>query len=48
MKTGTLIPVCIVISILAAYIMYINGLLTGGVKPENPLKSFKKDKTESK
>lgn len=44
MKTGTLIPICIVVSILSAYIMYINGLLTGGIKPENPLKSLKKEK----
>lgn len=38
--TGVLIPVCVVISILGAYLMYINGLLTGGVKPENPLKGI--------
>ena len=46
--TGTLIPICIVVSILSAYIMYINGLLTGGVKPENPLKSLKKGKKSEK
>lgn len=39
--TGTLIPVCVVISILAAYFMYLSGFLTGGVKPENPLKKKK-------
>ena len=39
--TGTLIPVCVVVSILAAYLMYISGFLTGGVKPENPLKKKK-------
>lgn len=36
--TGLLIPVCVVISIVSAYLMYISGFLTGGVKPENPLK----------
>ena len=39
--TGTLIPICVVVSILAAYLMYISGFLTGGVKPENPLKRKK-------
>ena len=42
--TGTLIPICVVVSILAAYLMYISGFLTGGVKPENPLKGMKKKK----
>ena len=40
--TGTLIPVCVVVSILAAYFMYLSGFLTGGIKPENPLKKGKK------
>ena len=39
--TGTLIPICVVASILGAYLMYISGFLTGGVKPENPLKKKK-------
>ncbi|MCR4615203.1 MAG: hypothetical protein K5756_03550 [Clostridiales bacterium] len=38
MGTGTLIPICVVVSIIGAYIMYISGFLTGGVKPKNPLK----------
>lgn len=42
--TGTLIPICVVVSILAAYLMYISGFLTGGVRPENPLKGMKKKK----
>lgn len=41
--TGTLIPICVIVSIIGAYLMYISGFLTGGVKPENPLKK-KKDK----
>ncbi len=39
--TGTLIPVCVVVSIISAYFMYISGFLTGGVKPENPLRKQK-------
>ena len=39
--TGTLIPICVVVSIISAYLMYISGFLTGGVKPENPLKKKK-------
>lgn len=39
--TGTLIPVCVIVSIIGAYLMYISGFLTGGVKPENPLKKKK-------
>lgn len=41
--TGTLIPICVVVSIAAAYIMYVKGVLTDGVKPEPPIK-FKKKK----
>lgn len=44
LKTGTLIPICVVVSILSAYFMYVSGFLTGGVKPENPLKGLKKQK----
>lgn len=40
--TGTLIPICVVVSVVSAYLMYISGFLTGGVKPENPLKKKKK------
>lgn len=40
--TGTLIPICVVVAILGAYAMYISGFLTGGVKPENPIKLKKK------
>lgn len=40
-NTGTLIPICVIVSIIGAYFMYISGFLTGGVKPENPL-NFKK------
>ncbi len=39
--TGTLIPICVVVSILGAYLMYLSGFLTGGIKPENPLKMKK-------
>ncbi len=39
--TGTLIPICVVVSIVGAYVMYISGFLTGGVKPQNPLKKKK-------
>lgn len=39
--TGTLIPICVVVSVIAAYLMYISGFLTGGVKPKNPLKKNK-------
>ncbi len=46
--TGTLIPICIVVSVLSAFIMYINGFLTDGVKPENPLKRSKKPQSEEK
>lgn len=42
LNTGTLIPICVVVSILGAYLMYLSGFLTGGVKPENPLKFKKK------
>ncbi len=43
--TGALIPICVILSIVGALLMYNNGLLTGGVKPENPLKGLvKKDK----
>lgn len=41
LNTGTLIPICVVVSIIGAYLMYISGFLTGGVKPENPLKNKK-------
>lgn len=44
MGTGTLIPICVVVSILGAYVMYVSGFLTGGEKPENPLKGLKKGK----
>lgn len=40
--TGTLIPICVIVSILGAYLMYLSGFLTKGVKPENPLKFKKK------
>lgn len=39
--TGTLIPICVVVSVISAYIMYISGFLTNGEKPENPLKKSK-------